>query len=110
MSMHDAHVPSEQELAINKIELERDKKNHLITFAFSIIFTVLAFIAVAYEAIPKSFTLPFIIGLGIIQAGFQGLVWMHLNQKGHRFANIFMLGAVFVTLLTILCFVYIIWW
>lgn len=110
MSMHDTHVPSEHELAMNKVELDRDKKNHLITFAFSIVFTALAFIAVAYEVIPRSFTLPFILGLGIVQAAFQGLIWMHLNQRGHRFANIFMLGAVFVTILTILCFVYIIWW
>lgn len=110
MSMHDSHVPSEQEVIFNKIELERDKKHHLITFALSIVFTVLAFIAVASETIPKSFTLPFILGLGVIQAGFQGLIWMHLNQKGHKYANIFMISAVFVTIVTVLCFVFLIWW
>lgn len=110
MSMHDTHVPSEQELAINKQELERDKQHHLITFGLSIVLTILAFIAVAFEAIPRAFTLPFILGLGVVQAVFQGLVWMHLNQKGHKYANIFMLSAVFVTFLTMLCFVFLIWW
>lgn len=110
MSMHETHVPSEQELEHHKMELERDKKHHLITFAFSIVLTILAFIAVAVEAIPKSFTLPFILALGVVQAIFQGLVWMHLSQKGHRYPNIFMLSGVLATLVTILCFVYLIWW
>lgn len=110
MSTHDTHTPTEHELAMNEIELDRDKKNHLITFAFSIVFTALAFIAVAFEMIPRTFTLPFIFGLGIVQAVFQGLIWMHLNQRGHRFANIFMLGAVFVTILTLLTFVFIVSW
>lgn len=110
MSMHDSHVPTEHEVAFNKVELERDKKHHLITFAFSIVFTVLAFIAVANESIPKSFTLPFILGLGVIQAAFQGLIWMHLNQKGHKYANIFMLSGVLVTIITILTFVFLISW
>lgn len=110
MSVHNTQAVSEQEMGFHKVELERDKKHHLITFGFSIVLTILAFIAVAFEAIPSSFTLPFIIGLGVIQAIFQGLVWMHLNQKGHKFAGIFMLSGVLMTFITILCFVFLIWW
>ncbi len=110
MSTHDTHAVSEHEMLHHHTELKRDKNHHLVTFGLSIILTVLAFIAVAYEAIPRSFTIPFILGLGVVQAAFQGLVWMHLNQKGHRYANIFMLSGILMAFITVLCFVFLIWW
>ncbi|MGE5701622.1 MAG: cytochrome C oxidase subunit IV family protein, partial [Clostridia bacterium] len=60
-------------------------KQHIVAFFLSIVLTMLAFAAVAYEAIPRKFVAPFIVLLAIIQAAFQFYVWMHAKDRGHDF-------------------------
>ncbi|WP_019119314.1 cytochrome C oxidase subunit IV family protein [Brevibacillus massiliensis] len=95
----EKHVPS-----------QHSSRNHLITFGLSIILTAIAFAAVAMEQVDVKSVVPFIFLLALIQAGFQLFVWMHLDQKGHQFQRIFMAAGAFVALLTIVTFVFWIWW
>ncbi|WP_126425238.1 cytochrome C oxidase subunit IV family protein [Brevibacillus marinus] len=85
-------------------------KLHILTFVLSIILTVLAFIGIAVDAVPKGFAIPFMIGLAIVQAAFQAAYWMHLNQKGHEFPITFILSAFFCSTITVLACVGLIWW
>lgn len=85
-------------------------KLHILTFVLSIILTVLAFVGIAVDAVPKGFAIPFMIGLGLVQAVLQAAFWMHLNQKGHEFPIMFFLSALFCSTITILACVGLIWW
>ncbi|MED1799424.1 cytochrome C oxidase subunit IV family protein [Brevibacillus porteri] len=84
-------------------------KRHLVAFIGSLVLTALAFIAVAYEAIPSGFTVPFIVALAFVQAFFQLYVWMHMDQKGHEFARISIFAGLFVILLAIFVFIFWVW-
>jgi len=80
-------------------------KRHIITFIVSIFLTALAFFAVAY--MPESpFVIPFIVLIGLVQAGFQLYVWMHLDQKGHEFPAIGIWMGVFFVTAFIIVFIY----
>lgn len=85
-------------------------KNHLIAFILSIVLTILAFITVATDTISASFTVPFILGLAVIQAFFQLWVWMHLNQKGHLFAIVGIVSGSLIAFMSIVALVMWMWW
>ncbi|GAB7387611.1 cytochrome c oxidase subunit IVB [Bacillaceae bacterium] len=82
---------------------------HIVSFILSIALTLLAFWAIASDAVPHAFSVPFIIGLAVIQVIFQLFYWMHLKEKGHEFPLIFLAGGVLVAVLTVLTFVIWLW-
>jgi len=84
-------------------------KRHLVAFIGSLVLTALAFISVAYEVIPVSFTVPFIVILAIVQALFQLFVWMHMDQKGHEFARISIFAGSFFIAAAIFVFIFWVW-
>lgn len=84
-------------------------KVHIVAFFLSIVLTALAFTAVAYEAIPRKFVVPFIIMLGIVQAAFQFYVWMHAKDRAHEFPKIAVFGGVVVMIPVFLVFTLLIW-
>ncbi|MBO8171354.1 MAG: cytochrome C oxidase subunit IV family protein [Bacillaceae bacterium] len=85
-------------------------KPHLWAFFLSIVFTILAFAAVASEAVSTAFTIPFIIFLAVVQAAFQLFIWMHMNQKDHEFPLTFMMSGVFAAVVTVAGIILMIWW
>ena len=85
-------------------------KLHIITFVLSMILTVLAFYSIASDTIPKTFAVPFMIVLAIVQAVFQAAFWMHLNQKGHSVPIVFILSGFMCALVTVFACGALIWW
>ncbi|WP_028988146.1 cytochrome C oxidase subunit IV family protein [Thermicanus aegyptius] len=97
---------------MNRGEFQRvrsETKHHLIAFFVSIVLTLLAFYPVAYGVNPR-FTIPFIVVLGAIQAAFQLYIWMHMKDKEHRFPTIYVYVAILVVWITIMAFLFMIWW
>ncbi len=80
-------------------------KRHIVAFIVSIVLTALAFLAVIIGG-SSAWVIPFIIVLGIIQAGFQLYIWMHLDQKGHDLPAVGIYTGLLVALLTIITFIY----
>jgi len=107
--MTDTHSGANQK-GEKHLPSQHSARNHLITFALSIVLTAIAFAAVALEQVDIKSVVPFIFLLALIQAGFQLFVWMHLDQKGHQFQRIFIGGGAFVALLAVIAFSYWIWW
>jgi len=96
--------------AVRKPKVKKDgPKVHLVAFAVSLALTALAFLAVGYEVVPVGFTVPFIIGLAVVQAAFQLFVWMHLDQKNHEFPRVGIFSGAFVVLVTVIVFIYWVW-
>lgn len=84
-------------------------KVHLVAFFLSIVLTLLAFVAVAYEAVPRKFVFPFIVLLGIVQAAFQFYVWMHAKDRAHEFPKIAIFGGAVVMIPVFFVFTLLIW-
>ncbi|MRX71696.1 cytochrome c oxidase subunit IVB [Bacillus lacus] len=98
------------DIAYRRKKNAQDMKMQVVSFAMMIFFTVIAFIAVGYEAIEAWFAVPFIILLAVVQVIFQLYYFMHMNHKGHETPALFLYSGLGVGLITVLAFVTIIWW
>jgi cytochrome c oxidase subunit 4 len=80
-----------------------------LSFALSIILTLLAFVVVIAE-MGRTFTLIFIVTLALIQAAFQLAFWMHMKDRGHFFATVGIIFGFVIALTGVAAVVYWIWW
>lgn len=93
----------------NRRHSHEGPKNHYLSFALSILLTILAFVVVNAQ-MGKTFTFLFIMVLAIIQATFQLAFWMHMKDRGHLYAIIGIVFGAFVALTGVVAAVYWIWW
>lgn len=100
----------------NKIDLFEKEKNkqemkkQVISFALMIIFTIVAFAAVATGAIQKMFIIPLILIMAIVQVAFQFYYFMHGKDPGHEMPMLLIYGGVWAALLTLGGLGIISWW
>ncbi|OXM84918.1 cytochrome C oxidase subunit IV family protein [Paenibacillus rigui] len=85
-------------------------RNHYLSYIISILLTILAFAAVLYGGLDKSFLIIFLVGLGIVQAVFQLAFWMHMKDRGHLFPIIGLAFGAFIALTAVIMAVYWVWW
>lgn len=88
----------------------KSSKQHVISFILSLLVTLLAFWAVSSEEVSAAFAVPFILLLAVIQVAFQLFYWMHMSERGHSFPLLFLGSGVLVVVVTIVSFVYWVWW
>jgi cytochrome c oxidase subunit 4 len=84
-------------------------RNYWLTFAVSIVLTVITFYIVAKLDTSGNFLIPFMIVLAIAQALFQLIFWMHMNEKGHLWPIIGIASGAFVALTAIIMALYWVW-
>ncbi|WP_054708879.1 cytochrome C oxidase subunit IV family protein [Bacillus sp. JCM 19041] len=87
--------------AEEKRDMKKDIRKQIVIFVLLLFLTVLAFAAVAAEAVPNSFAVPFILILAVVQLLLQLLFFMHMKDKDHAWATVFMITGIFVTMPTI---------
>ncbi|GAA3410013.1 cytochrome C oxidase subunit IV family protein [Paenibacillus hodogayensis] len=92
-----------------KRHIHEGPKNHYLSFIFSIVLTLLAFVVV-YAEIGRTFTILFILVLGIIQAVFQLAFWMHMKDRGHAYAITGIAFGFIIALTGVAAVTYWIWW
>lgn len=85
-------------------------KNHFITYLVSILLTMLAFAAVIYGGLDRSFLYAFLIGMAFVQVLFQMAIWMHMKEREHLYPIIGIVFGLFVALGGVLAAVYWTWW
>ena len=85
-------------------------KVHFITFGISIALTFLAFAAVANDSLSANFVIFLLVTMAMVQAVSQLFVWMHMKDKGHTYAKIFLAGGFLVALLCFASALFWIWW
>lgn len=84
--------------------------HYLVTFASMIVFTVLAFIAVALRKDINDYLIAFfIVTMAVVQVAFQLYYFMHMKEKDHGFPALFIYGGALVVFVTVLAFVTIVW-
>jgi cytochrome c oxidase subunit 4 len=84
-------------------------KNHYLSFILSLVLTALAF-AVVMAEMGRTFTILFILTLGIIQVVFQLAFWMHMKDRGHGYAIVGLITGAIVALTGVAAVVYWMWW
>jgi cytochrome c oxidase subunit 4 len=96
--------------AANKRHKLESPRNHYLSYIISILLTMLAFAAVLYGGLDRSFLIMFLIGLGIVQTLFQLTYWMHMKERGHLLPIIGIFFGAFVAVTAVLAAVYWMWW
>jgi cytochrome c oxidase subunit 4 len=85
-------------------------RNHYLSYIISILLTMLAFAAVLYGGLDRSFLIMFLVGLALIQAVFQLTYWMHMKDRGHLMPIIGLIFGAFVAVTAFAAAVYWTWW
>lgn len=93
----------------NRRHYHEGPRNHFLSFALSILLTILAFVVVIAE-MGRTFTLMFIVLLALIQAVFQLAFWMHMKDRGHLYAMIGISFGFIIALTGVASVVYWLWW
>jgi cytochrome c oxidase subunit 4 len=104
MSSHSHTTPADKR---HKVE---SPKNHYLSYIVSILLTMLAFAAVMYGGLDRSFLIIFLVGLGIVQAIFQLAYWMHMKERGHLFPIVGIIFGAIVAVTAVAAAVYWTWW
>lgn len=99
-----------REPKIKRARTHEGPKNHIIAFGISIILTMLAFAAVANEALSPPFVIFLIVTMAVIQAVVQVAFWMHAKDKGHFMPVLFLSTGAFVAFTAFIMALYWVWW
>ncbi|WP_100373330.1 cytochrome C oxidase subunit IV family protein [Bacillus sp. FJAT-45037] len=84
-----------------KRQIKKEIRKQIVVFALMIFLTLMSFMAVAADIVPRSFAVPFILILAMIQFALQLFFFMHMKDKDHGWANAFMISGIFITVPTI---------
>lgn len=93
-----------------KRDHKQEMRKQLISFGLMIFFTIIAFGLVAVGNVGRSFIVPALFVMAIVQAGFQFFYFMHLKDKGHEMPTVLILGGVWAAFLTLAGLMTISWW
>lgn len=85
-------------------------RNHFLVFALSLVLTFLAFVAVANPNLSPVFVKSLLVMMAIVQVLFQLYYWMHMKDRGHAVAKIFMAMGVVVVFTLVITAVFWVWW
>lgn len=107
MAEQQTGTPSQQ---IRRGRVHEGPRNHVIAFAMSVVLTALAFLAVMNPNLSSTFKYSFIVILAFIQVILQLAFWMHMKDRGHFFARVFLAMGVIVGLLLPITAIYWTWW
>ena len=99
---------SKKKLEYVRRERAKEMRQQVISFGLMIFFTFIAFGMVAMD-LDASFVIPVVIGLAFIQVVLQFFYFMHMKDKGHEFAKLFMMTGMFFALAFVVTFMYIVW-
>lgn len=95
---------------IKRTNVQESPRNHYISYAVSILLTLLAFLAVANPSLDKTFKIVFIVGMACIQVLFQFIYWMHMKEKGHIYAALGIIMGAIIALCCVVAAVFWMWW
>jgi|SRR5690625_1330200 len=87
----------------------REMRQQLVSFGLMIFLTFIAFGLAGMEVIPAQFTIPIVLGFAFIQVILQFYYFMHMKDRGHQFAKLFMMTGLYFAIAFCVTFVYIVW-
>lgn len=115
MASIEIYEKSSAELNLGQKRAKQSMRGQVIMFSLMIFFTIISFsMVLAYQADVIGFSaymiIPILLLFAAIQASLQLFYFMHMNEKGHEIAMMFMFLGALIAFLTVLTFVTIVWW
>lgn len=115
MSSVDVYERTPGELKLGQKRAKQSMRSQVIMFSLMIFLTIVSFsIVLAYQADVIGFSsymiFPILLLFAMIQATLQLFYFMHMNEKGHGVAQMFMFLGSLMAFLTVLTFLSIVWW
>lgn len=115
MSSIDIFERSPGEIKLEKKRAKQSMRGQVIMFSLMIFLTIVSFsMVIAHQQEMIGFTgymlFPILMLFAAIQATLQLFYFMHMNEKGHGIAQMFMFLGALVAFLTVLTFLTIVWW
>lgn len=101
---------SASESSSNKRHRHEGPQKHIIAFIFSIVLTIIAFIAVMVGEVNKTFTYIIIMVMAILQVVIQMAYWMHMKDRGHLLPIVFIFGGAIIAFTGVIMALYWVWW
>lgn len=106
---------SATELALTQRRARKSMRGQVMMFSLMIFLTIISFsIVTAYQhetlGFSSYFTIPIILLFAGVQVGLQLYYFMHMNEKGHGFATLFMFSGILLAFIMLLGYITIVWW
>jgi len=115
MSSIDIYQKTPVELELGQRRARKSMRNQIMMFALMIFLTIISFtMVVAYNSdvigFSSYFIMPTLLLFAGVQVALQLYYFMHMNEKGHGTAMMFMYVGAFLAFLVVLTFLTIVWW
>ena len=115
MAEMEIYQRSPGEYDLSKRRARRGMRSQVIMFALMIFLTFISFTMVlAYQSevigFSKYLVIPVLLLFAGVQVALQLYYFMHMKDKGHNFAALFMYTGLLIAFLTVLTFLTIVWW
>lgn len=111
MTMNSKQIQQNNQRFIRQRSRNKEEMKHqVILYLLMMIFTIFAFVTVAYDAFPVLFKGPFILLLALVQVIFQLFYFMHMKHKGHEAPTLFLFSGIGFSFIMAWSFLTIIWW
>jgi cytochrome c oxidase subunit 4 len=106
---------SPAEFELSQRRARKSMRAQITMFSLMIFLTLISFtVVVAFGAevagFSKYFVIPIILLFAGVQVGLQLYYFMHMNEKGHGVAAMFMYVGVLLAFIMLLGYVTIVWW
>lgn len=108
MAELEARSMTETQLRNLRRQRTKEMRLQLTGFSFMIFLTFMAFGMVALEFDP-TFIMGIVILFAFIQVALQFYYFMHMKDKGHDFAKLFMVVGLYFAIAFCVTFIYIVW-
>ena len=111
----EVYKKSAHELALSHRRARKSMRGQVMMFSLMIFLTLISFsIVTAYQhetlGFSSYFTIPVILLFAAVQVALQLYYFMHMNEKGHNVAALFMFIGVLLAFAMLLGFINIVWW
>lgn len=111
----EIYTKSASELEVAKLRAKRSMRSQVVMFSLMIFLTLISFsVVLAFNAdvigFSKFFIIPTIMLIAAVQVGLQLFYFMHMNEKDHGVAQMFMFTGALLAFVVVLTFVTIMWW
>ncbi|MBE3102876.1 MAG: cytochrome c oxidase subunit IVB [Bacilli bacterium] len=103
------HVKTQSEYEYSRRLAASEMRGQVTTFAIMIFLTLIAFTAV-YADFSPNLVVPMILLLAAVHVVLQLYYFMHMSQKGHETASLFLYTGVILGFIFVFALVTIVWW
>jgi cytochrome c oxidase subunit IV len=115
MAEVQVYKKSPAEFELMKKRAKKSMRNQVTMFSLMIFLALISFTMVmAYNSdvvgFSKYLVIPTLLLFAAVQVGLQFYYFMHMNEKGHGFASMFMYSGILLAFVMLLGYVTIVWW